>query len=257
VGITQGGADGAMAQEDLQDADVGAGLQQMGGKAVAQGVHGDLLRQTRLPDDLPQNLAHCCGSDMTLRFLTREQILSFRPNFLVVLAKQGQEALSQNDIAILLALPRTDMNAPPLAVNIGDPQSAYFGNPETSRISSGHDGFVLHRTDGRKDSENLLRTENDRESLRPFGVGNLLYGLGSFESDVVEEFEGVDVHAQRCRRGFTIPDQMEEEAANLLLPHLFGGPQVVAGEMACAAQVCTLRVRAVGLEEQIPFHPVV
>ena len=114
------------------------------------------------------------------------------------------------------------MNAPPLAVNIGDPQCAYFGDPETGRISRGNDGFVLQRTDDRKDSENLLRTENDREGLRPFGMGESLYGLGSFEGNGVEEFEGVDVHAQRCRRGFTIPDQMEEEAANLLLPHLFG-----------------------------------
>ena len=35
VGVTQGGTDGTVAQEDLQDADVGAGLQQVGGKAVA------------------------------------------------------------------------------------------------------------------------------------------------------------------------------------------------------------------------------
>jgi len=88
-------------------------------------------------------------------------------------------------------------------------------------------------------------------------MGNLLYGFGSFESDVVEELEGVDVHAQSCRGGFTIPDQMEEEAAHLLLPHLFGGSHVVAGEMAGASQVRPLRVRAVALEEQIPFHPVV
>jgi hypothetical protein len=80
---------------------------------------------------------------------------------------------------------------------------------------------------------------------------------GSFEGDVVEELEGVDIHAQRGRGGLTLPDQMEEEAANLLLPHLFGRPHVVAGEMAGAAQVCPLGVRAVGLEEQILLHPVV
>ena len=120
MGITQGGADGAVAQEDLQDADVGAGLQQMGGKAVAQGVHGDLLCQAGLPDDLAQNGAHCRGGDMTLGFLSREQILSLRPHGLIILAQQHQEALSQHDIAILLTLPRTDMNAHPLAVDIRD-----------------------------------------------------------------------------------------------------------------------------------------
>lgn len=42
------------------------------------------------------------------------------------------------------------MDAFPLAVNIDNPQSADFGNSETGRISRGNDGFVLHRTDGRK-----------------------------------------------------------------------------------------------------------
>ena len=73
-----------------------------------------------LPDDLAQNLAHCRGGDMTLGFLSREQILSLRPDGLVVLAQQSQEALSQHDIAILLTLSRADMNAHPLAVDIGD-----------------------------------------------------------------------------------------------------------------------------------------
>jgi hypothetical protein len=194
---------------------------------------------------------------MTLGFLSGEQILSLRPDCLVVLAQQGQEALSQHDIAILITLPRADMNAPPPTVNIGDPQSAYFGDPKTGRISGGRDGFVLHRTDSLKDSENFFRTENDREGLRPFGMGNPLYFLGSFEGDGVEKLEGIDVHAQRGRGGFTIPDQMEEEAANLLLPHFFGGSHIVVGEIAGAAQVCFLGVRAVGLEEQILSHPVV
>jgi hypothetical protein len=111
-------------------------------------------------------------------FISRKQILSLRPDFLVVLAQQGQEALSQHDIAVLLALPRPDMKAPPLAVNIGETQSAYFGDPETGCISGGHDGFVLHRTDGRQDPKNLFRAENDREGLGSFGMGNPLYFLG-------------------------------------------------------------------------------
>ena len=45
----------------------------------------------------------------------------------VVLAQQGQEALPQHDRAVLLALPRPDMKASPLAVNVGEAQSAYLG----------------------------------------------------------------------------------------------------------------------------------
>src|SRR3974377_2354623 len=87
-----------------------------------------------------------------------------------------------------------------------------------------------------KNSENFFRTEDDREGLRAFGMGDPLYGLGSFKGDGVEELEGVDVHAQRCRGGLTIPDQMEEEAANLLLPHLFGRPQAAVAETARASK---------------------
>jgi hypothetical protein len=246
-----------VAQEDLQDADVGAPLQQMGGKAVAQGVHGDLLGQTRLPDDLPQHLAHYRRADGALGVMSREEILSLRPGFPVVLAQQVQEALCQHDVAILLSFPGADMDAHPLAVNIDDAQSADFGDPETGRISRGDDGFVLHRADGRKELENFCRAENDRQGRGPLGMGKTCHHFGPFEGDVVQELEGVDVHIQRCRGGLTVPDQMEKEIAHLLLPHFLRGPHIMLGEMAGAAQVIPLRVRAVRLEEQILLHLIV
>ena len=88
-------------------------------------------------------------------------------------------------------------------------------------------------------------------------MGEVFYYLGSFEGDRVEELEGVDIHVLRCRRGIPIPDQMQKKITHLLLPHLFGGPHIVSGEMACAAQIGPLGVRAVGLEKQILFHLVV
>jgi hypothetical protein len=42
---------------------------------------------------------------------------------------------------------------------------------------------------------------------------------------------------------------MEEEVPDLLLAHVLGRPQIIAGEMAGATQVCPLGVRAVGLEK--------
>jgi hypothetical protein len=66
-------------------------------------------------------------------------------------------------------------------------------------------------------------------------MGDTLYCLGSFEGNGVEELEGVDIHVLRGGGGFTVPDQIEKEIAHLLLPHLFGGPHVVTGEMVGAA----------------------
>ena len=67
-------------------------------------------------------------------------------------------------------------------------------------------------------------------------MGKIIYRLGLFEGYGVEELEGINMHVQRRRGGFTIPDEMQEEAANLLLPHLFGRPHVVADKMAGTAR---------------------
>ena len=41
LGVTRGGLDAAVAEQDLNDTDIGSVFQQMGAKAVAQGVDGD------------------------------------------------------------------------------------------------------------------------------------------------------------------------------------------------------------------------
>jgi hypothetical protein len=50
---------------------------------------------------------------------------------------------------------------------------------------------------------------------------------------------------------------MQKKITHLLLPHLLGGPHIVSDKLAHTAKIGPLGVRAVGLEEQIPFHPVV
>ena len=47
MGVDRRGAKAAVAEQDLDDPDVGAGLQQVGGEAVPQGVDGDMLAQPR------------------------------------------------------------------------------------------------------------------------------------------------------------------------------------------------------------------
>jgi hypothetical protein len=127
-------------------------------------------------------------------FLSREKILPLWPGGFVVLTEQGQEALSQHDVTIFFSFSRTDMDAHPLTVNIGDAQSAYFRNPETGGISGGNNGFILNRTDGLKNTEYFFLTENDRKSLGALGMGDILYYLRSFQGNSVKKLEGVDIH---------------------------------------------------------------
>jgi hypothetical protein len=88
-------------------------------------------------------------------------------------------------------------------------------------------------------------------------MGEVFYYLGSFEGNHIEELEGADIHVLGCRRGIPIPEQMQKKITHLLLPHLLGGPHIVSSEMAGAAKIGPLGVRAVGLEKQILFHLIV
>ena len=68
--IARGGRQPAMAEQDLDDADVGARFQQMGGEAVAQGVHRDRLAQARPPAQ-PTRQAACSEAGSTGRSCSR------------------------------------------------------------------------------------------------------------------------------------------------------------------------------------------
>ena len=52
-----------MSEQNLDGAQVGAGLQQVGGEAVAQGVGGDVLGDPRVAGRLPADLPDHGGRD--------------------------------------------------------------------------------------------------------------------------------------------------------------------------------------------------
>jgi len=51
----------AVAEQRLDDADIGAALQQVGGEAMTQRVHGDTLAQPRRSTP-PRGLSSCCAT---------------------------------------------------------------------------------------------------------------------------------------------------------------------------------------------------
>ena len=61
VGVDRGGPEVAVPEQHLDRPDVGAGLQQMGREAVAQGVDGDVLAQARGAGGLDAGPVHRPG----------------------------------------------------------------------------------------------------------------------------------------------------------------------------------------------------
>src|SRR5262245_44759839 len=63
VGIADGGADGGVAEEFLQDGKVNTDLQEMGGKRVPQGVRCAMLGQTGGQTGVGERLTRDIGGD--------------------------------------------------------------------------------------------------------------------------------------------------------------------------------------------------
>src|ERR1700688_4955323 len=124
----------AMPEQHLAGAQVGAGVEQMRGKAVAQSVGMDVLVFKAgacggLLTGVPENLG---GDRMTRRMpsVAGEQPiggLAFQPA--PVDAERIEQLGAEHDIAVLASLASADMNDHALAVDIADLQMRHFCAP--------------------------------------------------------------------------------------------------------------------------------
>ena len=121
----------AMPQQHLDGAQVGAGFEQMRGKAVAQSVGMDVLVFKAgafggLLTGVPENLG---GDRMTRRMPSvagKQPVGGLALQPAPVDAKGIEQLRAEHDIAVLAPLASPDMNDHPLAVDIADLQVRHF-----------------------------------------------------------------------------------------------------------------------------------
>ena len=116
-------------EQDLDGPQVGAVLEQVGGEAVSEGVHGDVLVQpdgaARRPADLAARLPEVIGRSG--RRSGEEAVAG--PDGLPVVAEDLQQPRREHDVAILLPLALADADDHALAVDVVDAQG---GRPRRS-----------------------------------------------------------------------------------------------------------------------------
>src|SRR3546814_8033883 len=120
-----GGIEVGVSEQSLDDADVDAVLEQVGGKAVAQGVRPDALvdigRLSRLDDDAVE----LAGADRGRGTLPREEPAlrkqhALLPSGAPPVAQQQEQAFGQHGIAVASAFTALDTQQHALAVDIAD-----------------------------------------------------------------------------------------------------------------------------------------
>src|SRR3954447_6053772 len=114
-----------VSEQNLDDADIGLLLQEMGGKAVAQGVNADPLGDAGAPGCQANDPMQLARTRMLPAIAGKQPGLSGRhpsllardaPPFTQYLEQDGRE----NDVPILLALALFDPDDHPVAIDVGE-----------------------------------------------------------------------------------------------------------------------------------------
>jgi hypothetical protein len=171
-----------MAHVFLDDAEVDAGLQEVGGVGVAQGMNGDAFfadSGIRLgPAECALDTTFGHGS---LSFLCSfavaaqgwEEELRMAVGYPIV-AEQVEGGLGERDVTILGAFATVDMDHHAGGVDIGDFEMESFVKSEAAGVYGGKIGIVLEGLDSGQNASDFFHAENGRKAS---------FGLGSEDSE--------------------------------------------------------------------------
>ena len=138
-----------MPEQDLDGPHVRAGLQQVGGEAVAQGVHSDMLARA------PRPPGRACRPICTVRgMIGRSGQRPGKSYWLGPVRPSSTgggwpESGREHHVAVLLPLGLADADDHPPAVDVVDSEADDLREPQPGGIGGHEDGAVLEVWDGR------------------------------------------------------------------------------------------------------------
>ena len=250
--ITRGGIDPAMAEQRLNDAQIRAVFQHVGGETVAEGVDGDAFVEARRARRFPAGGLQRLGVHVAAFAPSGEQPilrrgilpLSGRMPGTPPAAQHFQQAGGEHGIAVLLAfaLPYADEHAPGIDVahlqrhDLGDAQAGSIGGHQRGAIANGAD--VLEKL------IYLGCAEHYRQLVRNPAARQCTLWPGRFQSHVVEELGGRHKVIDRFGRVPALIDQVELVFANFFQAQMFGAGLIESCQTGDVMQVGSLRFAA-------------
>ena len=171
LGVEGGVVELGVAEQDLDDPDIDAVLEQMGGEAVAQRMRADPLGDVgglcRLDDDAME----LPGADRLHRVLAREQPAvamhhALLPPDLPPLAQQGEQIGREHGVAVLPALAALDPEQHALAVDVGDLQRRDLGDAQACAIGDRQRRLVLEAGGGVQQPGDLVAAQHHGQLAR-------------------------------------------------------------------------------------------
>jgi hypothetical protein len=259
VGVDGGDERAVVAEVDLDLAEVLARFEQVRGVRMAQRVNvrglfdaAGVQREAEGP--LQRGAAHRFrGRGRALSAVAfggkeeRGMAVGF-PQF----AQQGQGALGQRDVTILVALAGADVQEHPFGINVADGQREPFTQTQAAGINEDEaDAMVQGRHPGQH-AAHFGGREDDRQFELGIGADQLEFvGPDAFEGLFPEELEGADDLGGSLAGDFLLGLEMDAVLAELLGANQIGRFGVELTELTKAGKVGLFGAGADGEELEV------
>ena len=144
-----------------------------------------------------------------------EQVVNGPLDF-IVLAQEGQQALTQDGVSILGSFTLFDANQHSTGVDVGGFEGNRFGDAEPRAVAGHEHGAVFEDADVVEEFDDLGLAENDGESFGDFQADELGVAPRHFQGHGVEELYGGDEGVDALGGKLALVDQIELVIADVV-----------------------------------------
>ncbi len=228
AGIVVGRFDPRMAEQHLNDPDVGLVLQQMAGEGMAQRMGRDALLDPGNLRRAPNGPADDVGGERIACDHAGEQPV-FGMGKAVPFTQHRQQIGRQHDVAVLVALALLDADHHAGTIDVGDLEVDQFGDAQSGGVTGAQYDLIFEAGSGGEQTHDLVLAQDHRQLLGLLDVGDGGDQIVARCGDAVEESE--------CRQGLVdhmhgiaAVDQMEAEQPEVVGTRLVGRAAQKLGE---------------------------
>jgi hypothetical protein len=257
VGVSAGGTNRLMAQQGLDEYQVGAGVEQVGGKAMPQRVWRAVLAGQAGPGAGPtKDAAYRSGGNGACGVPAREKP-GRGPVDKPVAAEDGEQAGREHGETILAAFAVADPQDHALRINVRDVEVAGLADTQSRRIAGHEHGTILGRFQGIEQGGQFLGGKNLWQSAtRTPGHGEVRDHAGLLQRDNVKKLQGGANLPIGVMAAVLNLDVMQQELANLGFPQFCGRALEEGGKSLTVEQVNASRAGPEPAEDEVLFHAV-
>jgi hypothetical protein len=219
-----------VSQQSLQGGQVGAGLEQVGGVTVTQGVHAGLLGDASGQHGQTAEALHLPDADGAAGLDAGKQAV-VGAVLAPVVAQTLEQQTGQRHEAVLVALAATDVQGHARRVDVAQTQVADFGDAQAAAVGGlqEHGEAVIDIEGSGDDAGHLVLAEDSRQRFGLLAEGNHLDHARAGEGDAIEQAQGADGLVEAAP-GRALGDKVELIEADVLGVEVCRGATEVAGE---------------------------